>query len=100
MKVGYEALNAEMCHDIPQFINDKDAFFQPLFARFIMANHQFHQRAYELYAELLPHFQHIDRLAIHEHQPGTPVLCCVVLCCVCCACLRVLILNRPVLTAC
>lgn len=68
MKIAYEALNAEMCNDMPLFINDKDKFFTPLFARFVSSTCQFYQRAAELYAELLPHFQHIDRLSIHEHK--------------------------------
>ena len=69
MKIAFESLNAEMIHDIPMFVNDKDAFFQPLFARFLLAQADFYQRAAELYKDLLPCFQHIDRLSVHEHQP-------------------------------
>ncbi len=68
MKIGFEALNAEMIHDIPVFINDKDAFFRPVFARFILAQSDFYMRASTLYRDLLPCFQHIDRLSIHQHQ--------------------------------
>ena len=68
MKIGFEALNAEMIHDIPMFINDKDAFFQPIFARFLIAQADFYRRASELYRDLLPCFQHIDRLSVHEHK--------------------------------
>lgn len=58
-----------MIHDIPTFINDKEAFFRPVFARFIIAQCDFYSRAAMLYKDLLPCFQHLDRLAIHQHQP-------------------------------
>ncbi len=69
MKIGFEALNAEMIHDIPTFINDKEAFFKPVFARFVLAQGDFYMRASMLYKDLLPCFQHIDRLSIHQHAP-------------------------------
>ena len=68
MKIAFEALTAEMIHDIPVFINDKEEFFAPVFARFTLGMVAFYRRANELYRELLPCFQHLDRLAIHDHQ--------------------------------
>jgi len=67
MTVGYNELNEELIQDMVNLVEDRYAFFDPLFAMIIDGQITYYKKAHEAYHEMEPLIKDVDRTAYLRH---------------------------------
>lgn len=67
MQLYYERLNNELKRDLPLIIDDRAAFYTPLFANWIFHIHEYYRMAYENLIPLMQTIQGVDLSTLHTH---------------------------------
>ncbi len=69
MQLYYERLNNELKRDLPLVIDDRAAFYTPLFANWIFHIHEYYRMAHDNIAPLAQVVQGVDMSSLHSHPP-------------------------------